>query len=168
METLGGIFSRQKEKEKEQWLTWISKKISNKKEEKMNTLFDFITYVKGVEYIVAILFIAGYIVFWEVLKPKPFKTLTATAKEDIEYIKKIGFRAVIKTIGRVMAAPFIGLAYVAALPFIFVLSLGAAVINGVLSLTGASASFGWRPLEAYFAGRKGKKEKTKAKKYEKK
>ena len=51
----------------------------------MNTLFDFTTHIKGVEYILAVLFIAGYILYWEVLKPKPFSSLKKAAQEDLEF-----------------------------------------------------------------------------------
>lgn len=58
----------------------------------------------------------------------------------------------------IVTAPFIGLAYVVALPFMAigtVLTLitkkvGVKAYHAVANL----ASFGWRPMEAYLAGRK--------------
>jgi len=38
----------------------------------MHTLIDFTTHVKGVEYIISVLAITGYILYAEILKPKPF------------------------------------------------------------------------------------------------
>ncbi len=135
----------------------------------MNTLFDFMTHVKGVEYIIAVSAIAGYIIYWEVLKHRPFKTLIHSGKEDLEFIKKTGYKDTLRTMGKVAAAPFIGLAYVIALPFSFMFALSTVAINSVLSLAGRSASFGWRPTEAYLAGKKkGKKEETEIEKGENK
>jgi hypothetical protein len=34
-------------------------------------------------------------------------------------------------------------------------------VNGLLSLAGKEASFGWRPVEAYLTGRKRRKEENK-------
>lgn len=131
------------------------------KEEKMNTLFDFTTYVKGIEYIIALMAIAGYIIYWEVLKPKPFRTLVENGKEDMEHIRKIGYKNTLKTAGKVLAAPFIGLAYVIALPFAFMFAIGSSAVNGALSLAGREAVFGWRPTETYLSGKKkGKQEKA--------
>ncbi len=130
----------------------------------MNTLVDFITHVKGVEYILSLVGIAAFLIFWEFLKPEPFKTVFNTSKADRAHIKETGgFRHMIKNIGRIAAAPFIGLAYIVMLPIGFFIALAAAVVNivvkGATRLAGKSVSFEWRPVEAYLAGRKKKKEK---------
>jgi len=125
----------------------------------MNTMFDFVTYIKGVEYLIAIAAIALYILFWEALKPKPFKPMLEQGKEDLDHIKGLGYRGNLRTLGKVAAAPFIGLAYVVALPFGFVYALGTAAVNGVLNVIGKEAVFGWRPSEAYLAGKKKKMKK---------
>ena len=127
----------------------------------MYTLYDYMTHIKGVEYILALLFIAGYILFSEVLKPKPFKTMVDTGKDDLDHIKKTGYRNTLKVIGKIAAAPFIGIAYVVMLPFAFFAALGSAAMNGVMNLVGKTAVFGWRPTEAYFTGKKKKKEEKK-------
>ena len=124
----------------------------------MHTLFDFMTHIKGVEYILALMFIAGYILFSEVLKPKPFATLKSTGRDDLEYARKVGSRGIMKTIGKIAAAPFIGIAYVVMLPFAFVAALGTEVGGRVMSLAGRSADFGWRPVASYLTGKKHKKE----------
>jgi len=131
----------------------------------MYTLVDFITHIKGVEYILSILAIALFLVFWEVLKPKPFKTVVNTGQDDINYIVQAGgFKAILKAVGKIVAAPFIGLAYIIMLPFGFLAALSVAVINlvmkGVASVAGKSASFEWRPMEAYLAGKKKKGKAT--------
>ncbi len=130
----------------------------------MNTLVDFITHVKAVEYLLALGGIAVFLVFWEYLKSKPFGTVAKTGKEDRAYIKETGgFRHVLKSVGRMAAAPFIGLAYIVMLPIGFFIALAAAVVNlavrGAARVAGTSATFTWRPVEAYLAGRKKKKEK---------
>ncbi|HSL92627.1 MAG TPA: hypothetical protein VK863_08250, partial [Candidatus Limnocylindrales bacterium] len=129
-----------------------------------HTLIDFTTHVKGVEYIISVLAITGYILYVEILKPKPFKTLAKSTGEDLEYLRKTGFRGMLRTAGRIAAAPFIGLAYVIALPFIFaytlvaeLLGMAAEGLEKALGMAGRSASFGWRPMEAYFGGKKERK-----------
>jgi hypothetical protein len=134
----------------------------------MNSLFDFITHIKTVEYLMAVGAIVLYIIYWEALKPKPFKSLVEAGKEDVEHIRKAGYRNTLKTVGQIAAAPFIGLAYIVALPFTFAYALASMVVNGVLNLVSKEAAFGWRPLEAYLSGRKKrKKEADSARKDEK-
>jgi hypothetical protein len=127
----------------------------------MYTLYDFMTHIKGVEYILALMCIAGYILFSEVLKPKPFATLKSTGKEDLEYARKVGYRGIMKTVGKIAAAPFIGIAYVVMLPFAFVAALGTEVGGRVMSLAGRSAAFGWSPVASYLTGKRHKKESKK-------
>ncbi len=126
----------------------------------MNSFYDFLTQVKGVEYIISVLFIAGYILYAEVLKPKPFKTVVEAGRDDMEFMRKTG--NTMGTVKRLVAAPFIGLTYIIALPFAFAFALFSAIVNGALSLAGKEASFGWRPMEAYFAGKKKTKEEKKS------
>jgi len=61
-----------------------------------------------------------------------------------------------------MAAPVIGLIFAVFLPFIGIamtLSLvGRKLAEGVVSAAAGSMSFGWRPIEAYLAGKKRKNE----------
>jgi hypothetical protein len=143
----------------------------------MYTLFDFITQVKGAEYLIAISAVGLFILFWEVLKPRPFRSMIDTAKGDLAQIGQSGgFPEVLRTAGHVAAAPFIGLAYVVALPFVFVYAVGQVLLQGTARAISASAdrvartlvqgahavarivyvspSFSWRPQEAYLLGRK--------------
>lgn len=132
----------------------------------MYTLVDFITHVKGIEYILSISAIAGFLVFWEILKPKPFRTVVVTGKDDLAHIERTGgFGGVMKSVGKIVSAPFIGLAYIVMLPVAFFLALAAAIVNvSVKAVMGKSASFEWRPMEAYFSGKKKKEKDEKAKK----
>lgn len=139
----------------------------------MHTLVDFLTRVKGVEYILSVLTITGFVLFLEVLKPAPFQSLRKLIGEDVAFLREEGFRSVMKTVGRAVAVPFIGLLYVIALPFLFVYYL-AVELRGMaaermataLDAVGASAVFGWRPSEAYLAGRKARKAEKKDEKPE--
>jgi hypothetical protein len=136
----------------------------------MHTLIDFTTHVKGVEYVISVLAIAGYILYAEILKPKPFKTLVRSTGEDLEYLRNQGFRTAMRTVGRIAAAPFIGLAYVIALPFLFawtlvseLLGMAAEGLQKAFGMAGRTASFGWRPMEAYLGGKKERKKKKEEK-----
>ena len=137
----------------------------------MHTLVDFLTRVKGVEYILSVLTITGFILFLEMLKPAPFKSLRKLIGEDVAFLREEGFRNFMRTVGRAAAGPFIGLFYVVSLPFLFVytlaVELGGMAAEGMataLDAVGASAAFGWRPGEAYLAGRKARKAKKAEKK----
>jgi hypothetical protein len=124
----------------------------------MYTLVDFITHVKGIEYILSVLSIAVFLVFWEVLKPKPFSTVIKSGREDWQYLRKTG--GILKFAGKIAAAPFIGAMYVVMLPVGFFFMVLAEVVNltvkGVSTLMGKDISFDWNPVEAYFTGRKRK------------
>lgn len=128
----------------------------------MFTLVDFTTYIKGIEYVLAILAIGGFLILWEVLKPKPFKTVVETGKDDLGYIEQMGgFKHVLKTVGKIAAAPFIGLAYIVMLPVGFFALLATtlvnAAVNGAATLIGRNATFEWRPMESYLTGKKKQK-----------
>ncbi len=134
----------------------------------MYTLVDFVTHVKGVEYILSLLAIGGFLLFWEVLKPKPFRTVVTTGKDDLGYIEQSGgFAHVMKSVGKIATAPFVGLAYIVMLPIGFFAALAVGVVNlalkGIAAVAGKSATFEWRPMEAYLSGKKNKTD-AKAKK----
>lgn len=133
----------------------------------MYTLVDFVTQVKGIEYILSLLAIGTFLVLWEILKPRPFSTVASTGKDDLQHIQQSGgARALMKSVGKIAAAPFIGLAYVVMLPFGFFAALAVALVNvvaaGIARIVGKTVAFEWRPMEAYLAGRKKKKEQTKS------
>jgi hypothetical protein len=131
----------------------------------MYTLVDFITHVKGIEYIMSLLAIGGFLLFWEALKPAPFKTVVATGKDDLNYIEQTGgARHILKSVGKIAAAPFIGAAYIVMLPVGFFAALAIGAVNvalkGAAAIAGKSMTFEWRPVEAYLAGRKKKERKS--------
>ncbi len=127
----------------------------------MHTMFDFITHVKGIEYVLSLTFIAGFLIFWEMLKPRPFRTVANTSRDDMAYIRETGKDNMYKTMGRIVSAPFIGLAYIVSVPFVFAYAILSVVAAGVLGAVGKEAAFGWRPSEAYLGGRKKKDEEKK-------
>ena len=124
----------------------------------MYTLFDFMTHVKGIEYIISVLSIGAFMLFWEVLKPKPFATAVNAGKEDLAHLQESG--DTIKYLKQMVTAPFVGLAYIVILPvgfFVVVMSEAVnLVVKGVSTLLGKDVSFDWRPMEAYFTGKKRK------------
>ncbi|MEW6409820.1 MAG: hypothetical protein AB1488_06875 [Nitrospirota bacterium] len=77
--------------------------------------------------------------------------------------------------GMLFLGPFLGLVYAAFLPFIGIAMLvkliADKVLGGILDAAASTISFGWRPVEAYLAGKKKRKsieEKEKAKTEQKK
>lgn len=129
----------------------------------MHTLYDFINHTNGIEYLLAICLLAGYVLFWHLMKPRPFDEMVEAGREDFRKFQEIGLRGVLRSTGRVMAAPFIVMAYVIAVPFGFMAALGTAAINGTARLMGSSWSFGWRPAESYLTGEPGAKGQSKDK-----
>lgn len=134
----------------------------------MHTLVDFITHVKGIEYVLSLLFIGGFLLLWEALKPRPFRTVVTATRADLAHVREtLGYREAIRTLGKMTAAPFIGLAYIIILPVGFVavlafetVNLALKAVSGVMTLAGKSVAFEWRPMEAYFSGKKKKSEKN--------
>jgi len=123
----------------------------------MHTLFDFISSVNGIQYALAILFMVGFVIFNEVLKPKPFEGLLRSVAEDIGFIKAGGKVKILGSAKAVMLTPVYVLIYIAAVPVLF--------IHGIAGLFGkviiATTSIGWSPARAYFTNRKkGKKAAT--------
>ena len=74
---------------------------------------------------------------------------------------KNGDKGFNKTFGWMVAAPFIGLAFVIALPFAFLAVIGMSALHNIVSTAHRGMSFGWRPMEAYLAGGKKRKREEK-------
>lgn len=153
----------------------------------MYTLFDFITRIKAAEYLIAVAAIGVFLVFWEVLKPQPFKSVISTVREDARQIRLSGgYVEVLRTAGHVAAAPFIGLGYIVALPFVFIYGVASVFAEALARAAGAvaallgrtlvagsnalgrvlhhvSPTFDWHPQEAYFLGRKRRQQDAKDK-----
>lgn len=114
----------------------------------MHTLFDFISSVNAVQYGLSLLFIAGFILFNEILKPRPFDGLVESIVEDVRFIRTGGRMGPLMK--KVAVAPVYTLVYLASLPLLFLQGLTVLSGQGIASLTSA----GWSPVRAYFAGRK--------------
>jgi hypothetical protein len=120
----------------------------------MNTLFDYITHVNGLTYILALASIAGFVVFLELFKSKPFAEILESAREDYRFIKELGAKGHKNFMKKAIKAPFIAMAYLISIPFLFMRGLGQAA--GEIASTVAQP--GWSPVRAYFTGKsKGKK-----------
>ena len=120
----------------------------------MYTLFDFISSVNGIEYAVALLFMFGFVIFGEILKPKPFEGLVKAVAEDFSFMKAQRKVKVSRSIGSVALAPVYGLLYVAAIPVLFIHGIAVLISKVIVATT----ALGWSPVQAYFTSRKqGKK-----------
>ncbi len=118
----------------------------------MHTLFDFISSVNGIQYGLALLFMLGFVIFSEILKPRPFEGLVKSMIDDIGFIRAGGKLQVLGLIKAVALAPLYALFYLAAVPLLFV--------HGIAGLLGkvivATTAVGWSPARAYFASRRGR------------
>ncbi len=116
----------------------------------MHTLFDFISSVNGIQYALALFFMIGFVIFCEILKPRPFEGLVRSAAEDIGFIRAGGKVKAARLIKAIILGPIYVLFYAAAVPLLF--------IHGIADLLGkvivATTSFGWSPARAYFSSRR--------------
>ena len=119
----------------------------------MHTFFDFITHVKGIEYILALLFIVGFIIYLEILKPRPFRSLLEHGQEDLNVLRSQGYKSFVRLLGRIVSAPFLAMGYLIALSFGFMMLLIPTVIKGLFNFIAQIAYLGWRPAEAYLGGK---------------
>jgi len=121
----------------------------------MDTLFDFTTKVKGIEYVIAISAIFSFILFLEILKNKPFKSIMDAGSDELRYVKEHGL-----SLARLLTALFRGIIYVISLPFAFFSGIGTVLINSLSKAAEGSSVLSWRPMEAYFSGRKKNKKQV--------
>ena len=125
----------------------------------MRTLVDFITHNKGIEYLLAIAFIGGYALFVEFLKPRPFRGLVSSVREDAEHLSRVEGRSQLKRLMKnMLVLPVVAGTYLAALPFYMMVGIGLRA-EGLLSNVLGGGSMAWRPLEAYLTGRAQKRGK---------
>jgi hypothetical protein len=116
----------------------------------MHTLFDFISDVYAVQYGLALLSIVGFIIFCEILKPRPFEGLVKAAAEDFRFMRAQGRVRSLQLAKNVAMAPLYAIFYLVSVPVLFVQGI-AEPLGRMIS---ASTSAGWSPVRAYFAGRK--------------
>lgn len=115
----------------------------------MHTLFDFISRVNGMQYIIALCSVTGFAVFMELLSPKPFEGLVKAIAEDARHIRA-GGTAKLFALGR-NAAVAAGCAamYFASLPVLFANGMVQNLGEGIGDLNPT----GWNPVRAYFVKR---------------
>lgn len=123
----------------------------------MHTLLDFITHAYGIEYALALLFVAGYIVLSMILHPKPASRMAKFAQEDAGFIREAGVAGNVTLMGRAATGLALLGAYVVSLPMLFLYGLGQMAFRGGSSVV----SYGWSPVEAYFTGRRSRRKKRK-------
>ncbi|HMK55200.1 MAG TPA: hypothetical protein VK448_01025 [Dissulfurispiraceae bacterium] len=127
----------------------------------MHTLFDFISNVNGVEYALGLLFMLGFVVLGEILKPKPFQGLVKAVADDIGFIKSAPDGRLAGLLKSLAMAPLCALFYLAAVPVLFV--HGIAVLCS--KIIAATTAIGFSPVQAYFTGRRhGRKSAPRAQK----
>jgi hypothetical protein len=124
----------------------------------MNTLFDFISHVNGMTYLLALGSIAGFAVYLELFKARPFAEILESARDDYRFVRELGIAGNKRVVKNVVKGVFMAASYLVALPFLFMRGL----LQAAGELASAVAQPGWSPVRAYFTGRrKGKKAQPK-------
>ena len=114
-----------------------------------NTLFDYLSASNGAQYLMALGFVAGFLVVWEVLmSPKPFKAIFAAVAEDLNFARQMDFAGMAK---KCVTAAAVGGLYLAAIPVLFT--------QAMVGTTARGLEVSWSPVRAYFTGKKGKSSK---------
>jgi len=116
----------------------------------MHTLYDFICQVNGIQYLLAILFIAGFIIFFEIFKPKPFMGLSRMINEDVSFVKEQGKSHNLQVVKNALTGSAYAMLYVVALPLLFMHGIAVLMSKLFTSVT----YIGWSPVQAYFTGRR--------------
>ncbi len=116
----------------------------------MHTLFDFISHVNGMQYVIALCSVAGFALFVELLSPRPFLGLISAIAEDIRHIKAEGSVKIYALARNGAVALGCAAMYAASLPILFA--------SGMLANLGetfeAVNPTGWNPVRAYFVKRR--------------
>jgi hypothetical protein len=115
----------------------------------MHTLFDYVSSVNKVQYGLALLFVFGFIIVTEILRPRPFKGLLKSVADDARSVKYQGKEKIVQLIKNTAMAPVFVLLYLAAVPVLFFRATAESLGKGIGEVTSA----GWSPVRAYFAGR---------------
>jgi len=121
----------------------------------MFTMFDFVTKANGLAYLLALGFVAGFIIYWEVMKPRPFRALMESFMEDVRFMKERGMTKNMQLVKNVALAPVVAAMYFAALPLMFAQGMA----ETAREVAGAMAAAGWNPVEAYLAGKRNAKKR---------
>lgn len=123
----------------------------------MHTLFDFIGSVSAVQYVLSLLFMFGFLIFNQALKPKPFEGLVRSVTEDIRFVRSQEKITFIKLAKNMALAPVYALFYFASLPMLFFQGITTVIGKGLIDVSSAR----WSPVRAYFTGRKKTKKSKK-------
>lgn len=115
----------------------------------MHTLYDFISSVYAVQYGLAVVFIVGFIVFCEILKPRPFEGLKRAVAEDVRHVRAGGRGKVVQALKGAVWGPVCAVCYLAAVPFLFMHAMAVTMSKMFIVTT----QVGWSPVRAYFTGR---------------
>lgn len=116
----------------------------------MHTLYDFISEVNLMQYLLAVVSIAGFIIFVEIFKPKPFKGLSKMIAEDVGFVKEQGKSNNALLIKNIITGGAYAVLYIIAIPLLFLHGISVLMSRLFTSFT----YLGWSPVRAYFAGRK--------------
>jgi len=116
----------------------------------MHTLFDFISNVNATQYALALLSVLGFIIFFEILKPRPFEGLLESAADDARFIKAQGKERTVRLVKNLALAPAYLILYLIAVPVLFIQGITIPLGRGIAGVTSA----GWSPVRAYFTGRR--------------
>lgn len=116
----------------------------------MNTLFDYVSSVNGIMYLIALGSIAGFAIMWEVFNPKPFSRLASNIAEDLRLIASMPSAEVFAMGKKLVLAPMYFMMYLASMPFLFAMGILAPIGSRVAGMGG----FEWNPVRAYFRGKK--------------
>lgn len=116
----------------------------------MHTLYDFISEVNAMQYLLAVVSIAGFIIFNEIFKPRPFKGLNKMITEDVGFIKAQGKGNNILLVKNAIVGGSYAILYIIAIPLLFLHGLSVLMSRLFTSFT----YIGWSPVRAYFAGKK--------------
>ncbi|MBF0505952.1 MAG: hypothetical protein HQL09_03860 [Nitrospirae bacterium] len=110
----------------------------------MHTLFDFITNVNAAQYGFSLFSILGFIVFYHILKPKPFKGLLESAADEARFIRTQDRGYILQIVRNIAMAPVYLMIYLVSLPLLFIL--------GAVAPRATVMSGEWSPVRAYFMG----------------
>lgn len=114
----------------------------------MHTLFDYISTVNGIQYLLMLTFIIGFILFLELMKPRPFAGLTRIAADDIGFFRTQSVETRLRSVKRLFVAPVYAMLYIAAIPVLFIHGVAVIFSRVITALTWVS----WSPVRAYFRG----------------
>lgn len=119
----------------------------------MYTLYDYISEVNAMQYLLALLFIFGFIIFFEIFKPKPFRGLSRMIDDDVVFVKEQGRASNLQLIKNTLTGSAYAMLYIAVVPLLFLHGVAVLMSKLFTSVT----YIGWSPVRSYFAGKNRRK-----------